>query len=309
VNVVDASTARFGTVLTAMATPFDRSGALDLEGSVSLARYLVANGSDGLVLTGTTGESATLSDEERVAVWRSVREAVEVPLLAGSTSNDTRHSVELTKEAARCGADGILAVAPYYNRPSQLGMTGHFEAIAAATSLPVVLYDIPVRTGRKIATETMLHLAREVDNIVGVKDAAGDPAATLRLLAQAPEGFVCYSGDDVLTLPLLAVGAVGLIGVATHWCGVECGEMIRLFRSGDVEAALGICRALTPSFIFETGDDAPNPVPLKAMLRALGLPSGDCRPPMGPTPEFVNERAKSVLSELDAWRSGRQLGG
>jgi 4-hydroxy-tetrahydrodipicolinate synthase len=292
-----------------MATPFDSSGELDLEGVIVLARHLAANGSDGLVLTGTTGEAATLSDDERIAVWRAVARSVDVPVLAGATTNDTRHSIELTKAAEECGVDGILAVAPYYNRPSQVGMAGHFEAIAKATKLPVVLYDIPIRTGRKIATETMLALARSVDNIVGVKDAAADPAATLRLLAEAPDGFECYSGDDFLTLPLLAIGAVGLIGVATHWCGVECQEMIGLFRSGDVDRALEIGRALISSFAFETGDDAPNPLPLKAMLRALGLPSGDCRPPMGPTPAFVDERAKAVLAELDAWRAGRGVRG
>ena len=292
-----------------MATPFDPSGELDLEGVIVLARHLAANGSDGLVLTGTTGEAATLSDEERIAVWRAVARSVDVPVLAGATTNDTRHSIELTKAAEECGVDGILAVAPYYNRPSQVGMAGHFEAIAKATKLPVVLYDIPIRTGRKIATETMLALARSVDNIVGVKDAAADPAATLRLLAEAPDGFECYSGDDFLTLPLLAIGAVGVIGVATHWCGVECQEMIELFRSGDVDRALEIGRALISSFAFETGDDAPNPLPLKAMLRALGLPAGDCRPPMGPTPAFVDERAKVVLAELDAWRAGRGVRG
>lgn len=292
-----------------MATPFTDAGALDLDGAVALARYLAENGSDGLVLTGTTGESATLSDVERMEVWRAVAASVEVPVLAGSTTNDTRHSVELTKSAEDCGVDGILAVCPYYNRPSQSGLIGHFKAIAAATSLPVVLYDIPIRTGRKIATETILSLALEVANIVAVKDAAGDPAATLRLLADAPADFECYSGDDFLTLPLLAVGAAGLIGVATHWCGVECQEMIAAFKSGDTARALEIGRALVASFSFETADDAPNPVPLKAMLRALGLPAGDCRPPMGPTPAFVDERAKSVLAELDAWRAGRSLRG
>ena len=292
-----------------MATPFDSAGNLDLDGAITLARHLVANGSEGLVLTGTTGEAATLTDEERVSIWRAVAGSVDAPVLAGSTTNDTRHSIELTKAAEECGVDGILAVAPYYNRPSQVGMAGHFEAIARATKLPIVLYDIPIRTGRKISTETILSLARHVDNIVGVKDAAGDPTASLRLLADAPDGFECYSGDDFLTLPLLSIGAVGLIGVATHWCGVECAEMIRLFRSGKVGEALEIGRALIPSFAFETGDDAPNPLPLKAILRALGLPSGDCRPPMGPTPAFVDERAKSVLAELDAWRAGRGVRG
>jgi len=288
-----------------MATPFDASGGLDLDGAVTLARYLVARGSDGLVLTGSTGEAATLSDEERVALWRSVAEAVSVPVLAGATSNDTRHSIELTKLATGAGVDGILAVAPYYNRPSQAGITAHFTAIAAATRLPIVLYDIPVRTGRKIAAETILLLASEVENIVGLKDAAGDAPATARLLARTPAGFECYCGDDAMTLPLLSVGAVGLIGVATHWCGVECGEMIDQFRSGDVQGALEVARALIPSFVFESGDDAPNPVPVKAVLRVLGLPAGECRLPLGPTPAGLEERARTVLADLEAWRGSR----
>jgi 4-hydroxy-tetrahydrodipicolinate synthase len=292
-----------------MVTPFDASGGLDLDGAVTLARYLVAHGSDGLVLTGSTGEAATLADEERVALWRSVAEAVSVPVLAGATSNDTRHSIELTKLATEAGVDGILAVAPYYNRPSQAGIAAHFTAIAAVTPLPIVLYDIPVRTGRKIAAETILLLASEVENIVGLKDATGDAPATARLLARLPTGFECYCGDDLMTLPLLSVGAVGLIGVATHWCGVECGEMINRFRSGDLQGALEVARALIPSFVFESSDDAPNPVPVKAVLRALGLPAGECRLPLGPTPAGLEEGARTVLSDLEAWRQSRGAGG
>jgi 4-hydroxy-tetrahydrodipicolinate synthase len=292
-----------------MATPFDEFAGLDLVGAVTLAKYLVAHGSDGLVVTGSTGEAATLSDDERVSVWRTVASAVNVPVLAGATSNDTRHSVELVKLATAAGVDGILAVTPYYNRPSQAGIAAHFRAIAEATSLPVILYDIPVRTGRKIASETILELASEVDNIVGLKDAAGDAPATERLLARAPADFECYSGDDLMTLPLLSVGAVGLIGVATHWCGVECGEMITRFRSGDVERSLEIARALIPSFVYESSDDAPNPLPLKAMLRELGLPGGECRPPMGPAPSGLDQRARAVLAELDDWRHTRSFGG
>ncbi|MFZ0058806.1 MAG: 4-hydroxy-tetrahydrodipicolinate synthase [Acidimicrobiales bacterium] len=297
---------RFGTVLTAMATPFDATGALDLDGAVMLARYLVAHGSDGLVVSGTTGEAATLSDDERVSLWREVASAVDVPVLAGSTSNDTRHSIELTRSATQAGASGIVAVAPYYSRPSQAGIAAHFRAIAAATPLPIILYDIPVRTGRKIASETILALATEVENIVGLKDAAGDAPATERLLARTPSDFACYSGDDLMTLPLLSVGAVGLIGVATHWCGVECGEMIRRFRAGDHAGSLEIARALISSFVYETGDDAPNPVPLKAVLRVLGLPAGECRSPMGPTPAGLEDRARAVLADLDAWRHARR---
>ena len=288
-----------------MATPFDEDGAVDLEGAVRLARTLVATGSDGLVLTGSTGEVPTLSDEERLSLWRVVGEAVTVPVLAGSTSNDTAHSVELTRAAARLPDAGILAVTPYYNRPPQSGLDAHFRAIAAASALPVVLYDIPVRTGRKIHSATILRLAREVPNIVGLKDAAGDPATTARLLAEAPAGFECYVGDDALTLPLLAVGAVGLIGVATHWAAPEFGEMIARFLDGERAGPLEIQRALLASMAFETGDDAPNPIPVKAMLRVMGLPAGQCRLPLGPAPEGLEERAKAVLADLDQWRSRR----
>ncbi len=301
--------ARFGRVVTAMVTPFDDSGALDLGGAVRLARHLAADGSEGLVLTGSTGEVSTLTDDERVDLWRAVREAVTVPVVAGATSNDTAHSVDLVRRAEDAGVAGILAVTPYYSRPSQSGIEGHFRAVAAATSLPVVLYDIPVRTGRRIARETLLRLAEEVVNVVGLKDAAGDPAGTARLLAEAPAGFECYSGDDALTLPLLSVGAGGLIGVATHWCGRECAEMIGRFLAGDVAGAREVNAALIESFAFETGDDAPNPQPTKAMLRVLGLPAGECRLPLGPGPSGLEERAKSVLERLDAWRRARAAAG
>lgn len=294
--------APFGAVLTAMATPFDESGRLDVDGAVTLARHLLAHGSDGLVVSGSTGESAMLSDAERVALWREVAAAVDAPVLAGSTSADTAHSVELTETASGCGVAGILAVTPYYSRPSQEGLEAHFRAVAAATALPVLLYDIPSRTGRRIARDTLLRLASEVDNVVGVKDAAGDPVGTAELLAVAPAGFVCYSGDDALTLSLLAYGAVGAISVASHWCGPEFAEMIRRFFAGDVEGALVLHRALIASFEFETGDDAPNPVPTKAMLRVLGLPAGQCRLPLGPAPDGLEDRAKSVLSDLEAFR-------
>jgi len=286
-----------------MATPFDEARHLDLDGADTLARFLAANGSEGLVVSGTTGESPVLSDDERLALWQAVCAAVDIPVLAGSTTSDTAHSVELTGQAAAAGAAGILAVTPYYSRPSQAGIEAHFRAVAEATELPVVLYDIPVRTGRKIARETLLRLAGEVENIVGVKDATADPAGTARLLAEAPDGFECYSGDDSLTLPLLAVGAVGLISVAAHWIGPELNEMIRRFCAGDVAGASELNAVLVPSYCYETGDEAPNPLPTKAMLRVLGLPAGQCRLPMGDAPPWLEESAKSVLADLDAWRA------
>jgi 4-hydroxy-tetrahydrodipicolinate synthase len=288
-----------------MATPFDDDGRVDLKGAVTLARHLVDNGSDGLVVTGTTGEGPTLSDSERTQLWMAVAREVTVPVIAGSTSNDTAHSVELTRMATEAGAAGILAVTPYYNRPSQAGIAAHFAAVAAATPLPVLIYDIPVRTGRKVAIDTMLQLARDCPNIVGVKDASGDPAGTARLLARAGAGFECYSGDDALTLPLLAVGAVGVISVASHWVGTELGEMVRLYLKGDVEGARELNAGLIDAVSFQSSDEAPNPLPAKAVLRVLGLPAGECRLPMGNAPDWLEPKARSMLANLGSWRSSR----
>jgi len=300
------SPGRFGAVLTAMITPFDDVGALDVDGAVTLARWLVQHGSEGLVLAGTTGESPVLSDEEKVELWSAVAAAVTVPVIAGSGSNDTAHSVALTKRAAEVGVAGILAVTPYYNRPPQAGLGGHFRAIAGASSLPVLIYDIPIRTGRTVAHETLVTLAREVPTIVGVKDAAGDPTASARLIAEAPMGFDLYSGDDGLTLPLLAVGAAGLISVAAHWAGEEIGAMVASFFKGDVDEARRINARLLESWAFQTGDLTPNPIPAKAMMRALGLPAGQCRLPMGPGPVGLEARATEVLGRLRGSGSSSQ---
>ena len=295
----------FGRVITAMATPFDDEGRLDLDGAARLAKALAGSGSEALVLTGSTGEAPTLEDAERDELWRAVIDSVTIPVLAGSTSNDTAHSLVLTRRAEAAGAAGILAVAPYYNRPPQSGLKAHFAAVAEATALPVILYDIPTRTGGKIASSTILALAHEVINIVGLKDAAGDAPATARLLAEAPAGFACYAGDDAMTLPLLSIGAVGLIGVATHWAGQEFAEMIDAFLAGDLATAQALQRALLASLAFESSDDAPNPMPLKAMLGAMGLPAGHCRLPLGRGPADLASRAEGVLAELAAWRAQR----
>ena len=194
----------FGRVLSAMVTPFDDEGELDLDVAVELARYLQSHGHDGLVVAGTTGEAPVLTDDERLSLFAAVIEAVTIPVVAGTGTNDTRHSVHLTREAKALGAAGILAVCPYYNRPSQAGIEGHVRAIADASDLPVMVYDIPIRTGRKITTATLLRLAREVPNVVALKDAAGNPGETAALISSAPAGFEVYSGDDVMTLPLLA---------------------------------------------------------------------------------------------------------
>jgi 4-hydroxy-tetrahydrodipicolinate synthase len=287
---------RFGTVLTAMVTPFDGDLRLDLDGAATLARWLADHGNDGLVVAGTTGEGATLSDAEKLDLWRAVSEAVTVPVVAGTGTYDTRHTVALTSKAAEVGAAGVLVVTPYYNRPSQAGLEAHFRAAAAATELPVIIYDIPIRTGRKVSHDVLVRLSREVGNIIGVKDAALDVSASTRLAADAGAGFEIYSGNDDQTLPLLSVGAVGVIGVCTHWAAPEMGEMITSFDKGDVVAARELNARLLPSYDFETGDAAPNPVPSKTMMRVLGLPGGACRPPMGPEPDGLADRAREVLA-------------
>ena len=289
---------RFGSVLTAMVTPFDEEGRLDLDGAATLARWLTEHGNDGLVIAGTTGESPVLSDAEMADLWRAVAEAVTVPVIAGAGNNDTAHSIELVKLATAAGVDAILSVTPYYSRPPQSGIEAHFRAIAAATELPVMLYDIPVRTGRKIAHETIVRLAREVPNVVAVKDAAGNPGESARLLAETPDDFELYSGDDAMTLPLLAVGASGAVSVAGHWTGELQAEMVSAFGKGDVAHARAINARLTESWAFETGDLAPNPIPTKAMMRVMGLPGGQCRLPLGPAPAGLEDRARVVLGNL-----------
>jgi 4-hydroxy-tetrahydrodipicolinate synthase len=291
---------RFGATLTAMVTPFDAEGALDVDGAVVLARWLADNGSDALVLAGSTGESAVLSDDEKRSLFQAVCQAVTVPVVAGTSTYDTAHSLHLTRLAEEAGASGILAVTPYYNRPSQAGIEAHFRAIAGATSLPVLLYDIPVRSGRAIERPTMLKLARTVDNIVGVKDALGNPSSTAQLMAEAPSGFELYSGDDIFTLPLLAIGAVGAISVAAHWVGKLHGEMLTAFAKGDVLEAQRLNQRMLPSFVFETSDQAPNPLPTKAVMRVLGLPAGQCRLPMGDAPAGLEDQARAILADLGA---------
>lgn len=295
--------ARFGGVVTAMVTPFDAEGRLDLDGARTLARWLVAQGNEGLVIAGTTGEAPVLTDDERLSLFAAVIEAVTVPVVAGTGTNDTAHSVHLTHEAVALGAAGVLAVCPYYNRPSQAGIDAHLRAIAeAAGEVAVMVYDIPVRAGRKIASSTVLGLARDLPNVVALKDAAGNPADTARVIAEAPAGFEVYSGDDGLTLPLLAVGAVGVVGVATHWAAPDHRELLDAWSKGDVDTARRVNARLLESFAFETGDDAPNPLPSKAMLRTLGLPVGPARLPMGVAPDWLEPRAREVWQRLVAAR-------
>ncbi|CAB4755645.1 MAG: 4-hydroxy-tetrahydrodipicolinate synthase [Actinobacteria bacterium] len=290
--------ARFGRVITAMITPFDRDGSLDLDGAAKLAQWLVDNGNEGLVVAGTTGESPTLTHAEQIELVRIIADAVDVPVIAGAGSNDTRAAIDLTERATQAGAAAILSVTPYYNRPSQEGLLRHYAEVAKATHLPIMLYDIPARTGRRIETATVLELANAHPTICALKDAAGNMADTAALIAQAPPGFEVYSGEDTLNLALLAVGAVGVVSVASHWCGLECRDMVDAFQRGDVVAARQINQRLIPSWAFESGDRNPNPIPTKAMMKVLGLPGGDCRSPMGPEPDDLQDRARAVLAGL-----------
>lgn len=296
--------ARLGRVQTAMITPFTDDGSLDVDGAVALARWLQEQGNEGLVVAGTTGEAPTMSDDEKLTLWSAVSEAVTIPVTAGSTTADTAHSVHLTAEASKLGVAAILALCPYYSRPSQAGIEGHLRAVADATDLPVVIYDIPKRTGRKVSTALLVRLAHEVANITAVKDAAGDPAESARLVAAAPTDFELYSGDDAMTLPLLAVGAVGLIGVGTHWCTPEVVALFDAWEAGDTATARDLNARLLASWAFETSDDSPNPEPSKAMMRHLGQPAGRCRPPMGSDPDWLADRAVEVWTELEEARRG-----
>ncbi|MBV8305007.1 MAG: 4-hydroxy-tetrahydrodipicolinate synthase [Acidimicrobiia bacterium] len=289
---------RFGTVITAMVTPFDDDGALNVDAAVALARWLTDNGSDGLVLAGTTGEGPVLTDDEDVELWRAVVEAVTVPVVAGTGTNDTRHTIELTKRAEDCGVHGALVVTPYYNRPPQSGIEAHFRAVAESTTLPVLIYDIPIRTGRRVARDTFVRLS-DVANIVGVKDAALDVAGSAALRAAVPESFEIYSGNDDQTLALMAAAAaVGVISVASHWAGVHMAEMVAAAEKGDIAHASEVNRRLLGSYDFETSEAAPNPIPTKAMMRVMGHPVGQCRLPMGSAPAGLEDEARSVLASL-----------
>ena len=292
------SSPTFGRILTALITPFGSDGSVDLDVAQQLARRLVDEGNEGLVVCGTTGESPTLSDDEKLSMFSAVLEAVDVPVIAGTVGNNTAHSVELSLQAKALGVHGILSLCPYYNRPSQTGIEQHLRAIAQAVELPQVIYDIPVRTGRKVSSEVLLRLAHDEKNVIGLKDAAANPAETARVIREAPADFEVYSGDDGLTLPLLSVGAVGTIGVATHWTAPDHVDMFAALESGNLAAATAINQRMLPSFAFETGDLTPNPIPSKAMMRTLGFEVGQCRLPLGDAPAGLEEEARRIYAEL-----------
>jgi len=289
--------AQFGHVITAMATPFDREERLDYKRATELARWLVDHGSESLVIAGTTGESPTLSDEEKVELFRTVKQAVggRAKVIAGTGTYDTAHSIHLSKQAEKAGADGLLLVNPYYNRPSQDGLYAHFRKVAESTSLPVILYNIPGRTGVNCLPETVARLAG-VPTIVAIKEATGslDQASDVR--QRTPPEFLIYSGDDSLTLPMLAVGGTGVISVASHLVGNEIGQMIRAFFAGDVRTALQIHMKLWPLFkvLFITT----NPVPLKAALRLAGFDVGTPRLPLVQATPKEQEQIRAVLQGL-----------
>jgi 4-hydroxy-tetrahydrodipicolinate synthase len=297
---------RFGSVITAMVTPFDDAGALDLEAAAVVARHLVDSGSEALVVAGSTGEGPVLSDDERLDLFRAVVGAVDVPVIGSTGSNDTAHSVALTKAAKACGVDAVLVVTPYYNRPSAAGLSAHFRAVAGASDLPVVLYDIPVRSGRRIGTALTLELARDVPTIVAVKDATGDVAAAATVVAESPAGFDVYCGDDSLTLPFISVGGAGIISVAAHWASRHFADMIGCHQEGRVQRAMTINQHLTDSYRFESTDEYPNPVPAKAACRALGLPVGQCRLPNAPAPDSLDDQARALLATLDRLEPAHQ---
>jgi 4-hydroxy-tetrahydrodipicolinate synthase len=271
-------TAPFGRVLTAMVTPFTADGALDVDGAQRLATTLVDTGNDGLVISGTTGESPTTTDAEKETLLRAVVEAVgdRAHVVAGVGTNDTAHTIELARQAEKAGATGLLLVTPYYNKPPQAGLINHFAAAADATDLPTMLYDIPARTGMAISTDSLLRLA-EHPRIVAVKDAKGDLAATTQVLAQTDLAY--YSGEDALNLPLLAIGAVGIVSVVGHLFTPQYAAMINAVQRGDLGEAQRINAALVPA-VIGIMTRTQGVILVKAALTLQGLPGGPVRSPL-----------------------------
>ncbi len=269
-----------GRLLTAMVTPFDGEGSVDYEQAQRLARALLDSGSDGLVVAGTTGEAPTLSHDEKLKLFAAVKEAVEGrgAVLAGTGTNNTAASIELSREAERAGVDGLLLTAPYYNKPTQEGLYRHFEAVAQATGLPCVPYNIPSRTGVNMTAETTLRLSR-IPNIAGIKEASGDLAQIARIVEDAREGFRVWSGDDAMTLPILAVGGYGVIAVVAHLAGVQLHQMIDDYLAGRPAEAASVHRRLLP--LMQTlMTTASNPSPVKYALNQIGFPVGAPRLPL-----------------------------
>lgn len=272
---------KFGKVLTAMVTPFDQSNQIDYQVTTDLIEYLLANGTEGIVAVGTTGESPTLTHEEKIDFLKFVVTVVNgrVPVIAGTGSNNTAQSVELTKEAEHAGVDAIMLVTPYYNKPSQEGMYQHFKTIAAVTTKPIILYNIPGRTIVRLELETILRL-QEIDNIVAIKEATGDLDLISQIIKETPADFDVYSGDDNLLLPIIALGGTGIISVASHIVGNEMRALIDHYQRGEVQEATEIQQAIAP--IIKALFIAPNPTGVKYALTRNGWPVGNVRLPLIP---------------------------
>jgi 4-hydroxy-tetrahydrodipicolinate synthase len=287
----------FGNVLTAMVTPFKKDLSMDYAMAEKLAVHLVENGSDGLVLHGTTGESPTLTHEEEYELYRVVKKAVgnKCKIIAGTGSNSTATTINSTKEAEKIGVDGVMIVTPYYNKPPQEGLYQHFKAVAGATSLPVIVYNIPGRTAKNIETDTMVRLAA-IENIVAVKEASGDLKQVEDVRKRCPKDFIIYSGDDNLTYPIMERGGVGIISVAAHLVGNDIKKMTTLFFEGKKAEAKAISDKLLP--LFEAIFITTNPIPVKAALGLIGLPVGGLRLPMIDANQTEIDELKKVLKEF-----------
>ncbi|WML49238.1 4-hydroxy-tetrahydrodipicolinate synthase [Neobacillus sp. PS3-34] len=283
----------FGRVSTAMVTPFDKKGHIDFAKTTQLINHLIENGTDSLVVAGTTGESPTLSKEEKLALFDHVVKAVDkrIPVIAGTGSNDTYASIELTKKAEQLGVDAVLVVAPYYNKPNQEGLYQHFKAVAEATSLPVMLYNVPGRTVANLLPQTVIRLS-EISNIVAVKEASGDLNAMTHIIANTPDDFLLYSGDDGITVPVLSIGGTGIVSVASHVIGNEMQDMINAFLNRDLETAAKLHQKLLP--IMEGMFAAPSPAPVKTALQLKGLDVGSVRLPLVP----LTEHERATLAAL-----------
>ncbi|MEH7222615.1 4-hydroxy-tetrahydrodipicolinate synthase [Bacillus sp. JJ1566] len=283
----------FGRISTAMVTPFDNKGNIDFGKTTQLINYLLSNGTESLVVAGTTGESPTLSSEEKVALFRHVVKVVDsrVPVIAGTGSNNTYASIELTKKAEEAGVDGIMLVVPYYNKPNQEGLYQHFKTIAESTNLPVMLYNIPGRSVINMSVETIIKLSK-ISNIVAVKEASGSLEAMTEIVANTDENFEVYSGDDGITIPALSIGAKGVVSVASHVIGNEMQQMVKAFLAGNISEAASMHQKLLP--IMKGLFTAPNPVPVKTALQIKGLDVGSVRLPLVP----LNEQERIQLSNL-----------
>lgn len=270
---------QFGEVITAMVTPFDENLNIDYTATKKLITHLLENGTDSIVVSGTTGESPTLSKDEKLSLFKFVKEnSNHCKVIANIGTNNTSESIEFARSVEKVGAaDGLLVVNPYYNKPTQEGLYQHFKAIAASTSLPIMLYNIPGRTSVNLDANTTLRLA-EIENITSIKESSGNLSQVARVIENAPEGFSVYSGDDNLTLPILSLGGVGVVSVASHVAGIHIKEMIKNFKQGDHQKAATIHRKLLP--FFEGIFFVTNPVPIKKVLELTGVSTGGVRLPL-----------------------------